>query len=39
MDQHEVRMIAIVNLNHDIKAMAARLNAIAARRHKKGAKK
>ena len=39
MDKHEKRMIFIVNLNHDIKAMEQRLNAISARRKKKGAKK
>ena len=39
MDKHEREMIAIVNRNHEIKAMAERLNAISARRKKKGAKK
>ena len=39
MDQIERQMIAIVNINHDIKAMADRLNAISARRKKKGEKK
>ena len=39
MDKHERNMIAVVNRNHDIKAMAERLNAISARRKKKGAKK
>jgi hypothetical protein len=39
MDKHERKMIAVVNRNHDIKAMADRLRAISARRKKKGAKK
>ena len=39
MDEHEMNMIAVVNRNHDIKAFAERLNAISARRKKKGAKK
>ena len=46
MDKHEKRMIDIVNHNHNLKviedqtnAFAARLNAIAARRRKKGGKK
>ena len=39
MDKYERQMIAVVNLNHDIKAFAERLNAISARRKKKGAKK
>ena len=39
MDKHEMKMIAVVNRNHDIKAFAERLNAISARRKKKGAKK
>lgn len=39
MDKYERQMIAVVNLNHDIKALAERLNAISARRKKKGAKK
>lgn len=39
MDKFEREMIAVVNLNHDIKALAGRLNAISARRKKKGAKK
>lgn len=39
MDKYEREMIAVVNRNHDIKALAERLNAIAARRKKKGAKK
>lgn len=46
MDKHEARMIYLVNRNNRLKviedqtnAFAARLNAIAARRRKKGAKK
>lgn len=39
MDKFEREMIAVVNRNHDCKAMAERLNAISARRKKKGAKK
>ena len=46
MDKHEARMIDIVNRNHNLKviedqanAFAERLNAISARRRKKGAKK
>lgn len=39
MDKHEREMIAVVNRNHDCKALAERLNAISARRKKKGAKK
>ena len=39
MDKHEMKMIAVVNRNHDIKSFAERLNAISARRNKKGAKK
>lgn len=39
MDKHERQMIAMVNRNHEIKAFAERLNAISARRKKKGAKK
>ena len=39
MDKYEREMIAVVNRNHDIKAFAERLNAISARRKKKGAKK
>ena len=39
MDKLEIQMINIVNRNHDCKALAERLNAISARRHKKGAKK
>lgn len=39
MDKHERKMIAVVNRNHEIQAMADRLSAISARRKKKGAKK
>lgn len=39
MDKRERQMIAVVNRNHDIKELAERLNAISARRKKKGAKK
>ena len=46
MDKHEKRMIDLVNRNHNLKviedqtnAFAARLNAIAARRKRKGGKK
>jgi hypothetical protein len=39
MDKHEKQMINAVNRNHDCKAFAERLNAISARRIKKGAKK
>ena len=39
MDKYEKQMIDIVNRNHEIKAFAERLNAISARRKKKGAKK
>ena len=39
MDKYEKQMITVVNRNHDIKALAERLNAISARRKKKGAKK
>ena len=39
MDKHEMEMIAVVNRNHDIKVFANRLNAISARRKKKGAKR
>ena len=38
MDNHEIKMISVVNRNHDISNFAERLNAISARR-KKGAKK
>ena len=39
MDKYERQMILAVNRNHDIKVIAERLNAISARRNKKGAKK
>lgn len=39
MDRIEKQMIDMVNRNADIKAMQRRLNAISARRKKKGAKK
>ena len=39
MDKYEREMILVVNRNHDIKVIAERLNAISARRKKKGAKK
>ena len=39
MDMYERKMIAVVNRNHEIKTFAERLNAISARRKKKGAKK
>ena len=39
MDKHEREMIAVVNRNHDCRALADKLNAISARRKKKGAKK
>ena len=39
MDKYEKQMITAVNRNHDCKAFAERLNAISARRIKKGAKK
>ena len=39
MDKHERKMIAVVNRNHEISVLADRLNAISARRKKKGAKK
>ena len=39
MDKYERAMIAVVNRNHDCKSVAERLNAISARRKKKGAKK
>ena len=35
MDKLEKQMIAVVNRNHDIKALAERLNAISARRKRK----
>jgi hypothetical protein len=39
MDKFEKRMIDIVNRNHEIRVFADKLNAISARRKKKGAKK
>ena len=39
MDRLEKQMIDIVNRNHDIKVLERKLNAISARRKKKGAKK
>lgn len=46
MDKHEIKMFAVVNHNHNLKvieaqanAFAERLNAISARRNKKGAKR
>ena len=38
MDQIERQMIRIVNINHDIKALEKRLNAISARRKRKNKK-
>ena len=38
MDKFEREMISVVNRNHDCKALADRLNAIAARRTRKGKK-
>lgn len=39
MDKIEKQMIDMVNRNADIKALERKLNAISARRKKKGAKK
>ena len=39
MSKEDREVIAIVNFNYEIKALAERLNAISARRKKKGAKK
>ena len=39
MDKYERDMIAVINRNYEIKVIAERLNAISARRKKKGAKK
>jgi hypothetical protein len=46
MDKYERKMIEVVNRNHNLKvieaqanAFAERLNAISARRNKKGAKR
>ena len=38
MDRIEKQMIDIVNRNHDCKVLAEKLNAIAARRNRKGKK-
>ena len=38
MDKLEKQMFDIINRNHDCKALASRLNAIAARRKRKGKK-
>lgn len=35
MDKYERDMIAVVNRNHDCKALADRLNAISARRRRR----
>lgn len=34
-----MNMFTLININHDCKALADRLNAISARRKRKGAKK
>lgn len=39
MDNWEKEMFAAINRNHDCRALAEKLNAISARRKKKGAKK
>ena len=39
MDKYEKQMIEVVNRNHDIKKLERALNAISARRNKKGAKR
>ncbi len=39
MDKYEKQMINVVNRNHEIKALAERLNAISARRNRKRGKK
>lgn len=39
MDALEKKMFAVIQRNHDCKALADRLNAIAARRKRKGDKK
>ena len=39
MDKDERKMFAAINRNHDCRALADKLNAISARRRKKGAKK
>ena len=38
MDKYEREMIAVCNRNHDCKVLANKLNAIAARRKRKGKK-
>jgi hypothetical protein len=38
MDKLELKMISVVNRNHDCRALADRLNAISARRKRKGKK-
>ena len=38
MDKYERKMIAVVNRNHDCKLLANKLNAISARRKRKGKK-
>ena len=39
MDKFEKQMIDTVNRNHDCKVLANKLNAISARRKKKGVRK
>jgi hypothetical protein len=39
VDQFEKKMFAAIDRNHELRALADRLNAISARRRKKGAKK
>ena len=38
MDKLEKQMISVVNRNHDCKALADKLNAISARRKRRGKK-
>ena len=38
MDRLEKQMIAVVNRNHDCQELAAKLNAISARRKRRGKK-
>lgn len=38
MDKLEMQMIAVVNRNHDCRELAVRLNAISARRKRRGKK-
>lgn len=38
MDKWEKQMIAVVNRNHDCRVLADKLNAISARRRRKGKK-